>query len=668
MSVQRTFADAWRSPQHTLKRLQILQSHVDFEDDFLDCILRLLSVPKAETQCFRLVKIIATFLTTSTEWVTPVLSTLLPYLSAKDKTVRFRAVQITVHILKSIPTIDDDMYIPIRHELIKRLHDKLPAIRNEVASVMPHFLDNEHAEDAPEDEMSLVEKVLDVLRNDSNAQVRRTLLASLPLTAETLPYLFERARDKDDTVRRAVFEKVMPSLSDFRHLSVAMREKTLRWGLRDTDEKTRQATARLLCEHWVEDCVRSQESNSEETLPANTLAPPNFPALQELLERIDVINTGTEGGIAQEAMRQFWKGRPDYLSAVEFDEAFWTELTPESAFMIRTFSDFCKSDSTLEALHEEKMPEISQIGYYLQQHLNALLQNIKPPEGDEDELTTAPPPDDHEETLAEADFIVEQLLHISQNLDYSDEVGKRRMFALLRESIALPDLPEENTRIMVDTLRHLTDPRQFCDVVLEAIAEIHDLEDSPPEADPDTVTDPSQNKAPDNPKSTTHDLKSLSLATYMLTNTPPGDGVALSAATLAATVSNLVVPAVRCHIAPIRTLGLKCLALCCLLDRELAEQNLELFRYCARKARGELRRVAVWGLSDLGIVWGLPCEFGEEMMEDLEGEEGREIRELVGRCVAKGVAFGGREPEREEVRDSLREGGRGGCGEEGGER
>ena len=617
MSVRRTFADAWRSPQHTLKRLQSLQGEDTFEEEFLDCLLRLLSVPKAETQCLRLIKIVSTFLTTSTQWVTPVLSTLLPYLGAKDRTVRYRAVQITVHVLKSIPTIDDDMYIPVRHELIKRLHDKLPAVRNEVASVMPHFLDNEDPEEANEEETNLLEKVLDVLRNDSNAQVRRTLLAALPLTAETLPYLFERARDKDESVRRAVFEKVMPSLSDFRHLSVAMREKTLRWGFRDTDEKTRNATARLVCEHWIEDCVRSQEGGSDETLPANTLAPPSVPALKELLERIDVINTGTEGGIAQEAMYQFWKGRPDYFSAIEFDESFWTDLTPESAFMIRTFSDYCKSDAVHESTHEEKMPEVSQVGYYLQQHLNTLLQNVKPPES---EVISA----DHEERLAEDDFIVEQLLHMTQNLDYSDEIGKRRMFALLRESIAIPDLPEDNARIMVDALRLLTDSRQFCDVVLEAIAEIQDLES------PDIAQD-----ALAEDKGGVYDLKRLQLATAMLQNIKAGD---ISDATLAATVETLVVPAVRAH-GPVRVLGLKCLALCCLLDVELAKQNLELFRYCARKADGELRLLAIKSLSDLGIAHQMVCEFDADMETEEPG-----VKQLISQCVAKGVAFGAAAP------------------------
>ena len=602
MSVRRSFADAWRSPQHVLTRLQSLQHEEDFEAEFIECILRLLPVPKTETICARLIKIISSFFTTSTQFATPVLSTLLPYLSAKDRTVRFRAVQITVHILKNIPTIDDDMYVPIRHELIKRLHDKLPAVRNEAASVMAHFLGNEEPEEAGEEEVNLLEKVLDVLRNDGNAQVRRTLLSNLPLTPDTLPYLFERARDKDDTVRRAVFDKVMPSLSDFRHLSVAMREKTLRWGLRDTDEKTRQATARLICEHWIEDCVRSQEANVE-TLPTNTLAIPSMSALQELLERIDVINTGTEGGVAQEAMRQFWKGRPDYLAEIEFDEIFWTHLTPETAFMVRTFSDFCKHDDMHEAMHEERMPEVSQIGFYLQQHLNSLLQNIRP----------AAPNDEHEERLAEEDFMVEQLLHITQNLDYTDHVGKQRMFSLMRESIAIPDLPEENARIMVDALRLLTDERQFSEVILEAIAEIHDMEDE---------------------NGDVYDLKCLQLATAMLQNVKEGD---INDSTLAATVENLVVPAVRAH-GPVRILGLKCLALCCLLDVELAKQNLDLFKYCANKGTEELQSMAIKALSDVGIAHQMPSDFDMDTTDP-------GTKQLITQCVAKHVAFGGVIPE-----------------------
>ena len=73
------------------------------------------------------------------------------------------------------------------------------------------------------------------------------------------------------------------------------------------------------------------------------------------------------------------------------------------------------------------MPEVTRLGFYLQKYTNALLESIKSAAelggGDEDTV--------------EQEFIVEQLLHIAQTLDYTDEAGRRKMFSLLREALTM---------------------------------------------------------------------------------------------------------------------------------------------------------------------------------------------------------------------------------------
>ncbi|KAK3100834.1 chromosome condensation complex Condensin, subunit G, partial [Teratosphaeriaceae sp. CCFEE 6253] len=165
-------------------------------------------------------------------------------------------------------------------------------------------------------------------------------------------------------------------LGDFRHLSLTHREKLLRWGLRDRDEAVRKATARLFRERWIEDCaalpaeqaLEQEEEGAEagQKKPSTHAAAPSLDALLELIERIDVINSGGETGIAQRAMREFWQGRPDYVDYVSFPDTFWEELTPELAFVARTFNDYCRSSGKedgyegprmLDGMVEEKLPE-----------------------------------------------------------------------------------------------------------------------------------------------------------------------------------------------------------------------------------------------------------------------------------------------------------------------
>jgi condensin complex subunit 3 len=378
-----------------------------------------------------------------------------------------------------------------------------------------------------------------------------------------------------------------------------MREKLLRWGLRDRDETVRKATGRLFYERWIEDCAGSRitEGDDDDDAPPNNntkkAAPPDFSALNELLERIDIVNSGVEGGIAHEAMSNFWKGRPDYREALTFDETFWNGLTAESAFVARSFNDFCREEGNgkYEDLADEKIPEVTALAYYLHQNIRRLLNRINNPDDVEG---------GEEETL-EQEFIVEQLLQICLTLDYSDEVGRRKMFSLLRETLAVPNLPEEVTKLTIEVLRCLCGPdaageSEFCGVVLEAVAEVHDTivsddsfmsakseagsesgatrgESASSEAPEDEDEDGSPN--PDVPfnkeeakakvlREIMINMKCLYIAQCMLQNVV---GNLQDNVHLVTMLNNLVVPAVRSHEAPIRERGLECLGLCCLLDK-----------------------------------------------------------------------------------------------------
>lgn len=500
--------------------------------------------------------------------------------------MRYRATQIISHIVNSLDAIDDEVYRMIRHGLLRRIRDKEAAVRVQAVLGLSRLVGNEgDDEDDDDGSTALLEKLIDILQNDAAADVRKTLLLNLPLTPATLPYLLERARDLDAATRRALYSRLLPTLGDFRHLSLSMREKLLRWGLRDRDENVRKATGKLFYERWIEDCAGN---HPEEGGPVNQLSPPNMSALLELLERIDVVNSGMEGGVAHEAMRSFWEGRPDYREAVVFDEKFWDDLTAESAFLARSFNDFCRveNEDKYEDLADEKMPEVTALAHFLGKYSSALLGKLK-----QANLTGGT----NEGDTMEIEFVVEQLLHIALTLDYSDEVGRRKMFSLLRENLAVPELPEECTKLTVEVLRCVCGPdaageNEFCSVVLEAVAEVHDAittEDSFVSAKSEISDDTSsvsrstrsRSETPGTDEEVPFDkekakakilreiminMKCLHIAQCMLQNVETNLQQNMHLVTM---LNNLVVPAVRSHEAPIRERGLECLGLCCLLDK-----------------------------------------------------------------------------------------------------
>jgi len=635
MSVGEVFAEAQRAAvgyKGLSKRLRRLENTPGFENQIKQCVFRLLDVSKSEVAGNRIIKFLTTYVESAeieSPAISAVLEALLPYLCAKDKTMRYRATQITSQILGVLNAIDDDLYRVIRHELIKRLRDKVPAIRLEAVMALGRLVENEMDEEEQQEQDSdgdydaapnLLEKLLDVLQNDTNADVRRALLLNLPVTPTTLPYLLERARDRDAPTRRALYSKLLPTLGDFRHLSLSMREKLLRWGLRDRDEKVRKAAAKVFRERWIEDCAGSRMT-AEEKAEHKGLLEPSISALLELLERIDILNSGNKTGIALDAMKEFWAGRTDYLDAVAFDDDFWSNLTPESAFMARTFNDYCQQDSSYHSLVEEKMPEVTRLGFYIQQHINTLLSRIR----------GAREAGAGEEETVEQEFILEQLLHIAHTLDYTDEIGRRKMFSLLREALAMEDLPEESTRLAIEALRLVCNSdaageREFTSVVLEAIAEVHDIISSSdvdgPDAEEDsfvsahselsshsaiTSTPKASKKPVRSPEETEAraikeimiNMKCLHIAQTLLQNVT---GNLQSNIHLRTMLDNLVIPAVRSHETPIRERGLLCLGLCCLLESTLADENLSLFVHCLKKGNESLQVMSLQILCDVYLM------------------------------------------------------------------
>ncbi|KIH92919.1 condensin complex subunit 3 [Sporothrix brasiliensis 5110] len=631
----------------------------DFNEEFVRCVYRVMPVKKSEPVGDKVIRFVGLFLrhaiekdnellgevdedastmpeTPGTRLTGVLVDKVLLLLVAKDKYVRYRATQLISHIVNSLDAIDDDLFQKLRSGLLRRIRDKEAMIRAQAVLGLGRLAGNsvEEAQDSDDSEggaaaIGLLDKLLEVLQNDPSADVRRSLLVNLPILPNTLPYLLERARDSDAATRRAVYSRLLPALGDFRHLSLSMREKLLRWGLRDRDENVRKAAGRLFRERWIEDCAGLPEAG-EDGQPAEPAAP-SFDGLLELLERIDVVNSGVDEGVALEAMQGFWEGRPDYRDAVNFDDAFWETLSAESVFMARSFNDFCRSDDSgkYEYLIEEKLPEVTKLAFYLERYTKVLVDAIKRAEEkevDEDE-------EDEEEDTVEQEFIVEQLLHIALTLDYSDEVGRRKMFALLRQSLSISDLPDEVTKLTVNVLRDICAPdaageREFCSVVLEAVADVHDTilddvdtneaaeDDSFHSARSEVSSDTTPTKSRQSskqPELTEEEaqakaikeivinLKCLHIVQCMLSNV---SGSLQKNDHLVAMLNNLVVPAVRSHEAPVRERGLVCLGLCALLDRSLAEENLEVFMRFYTKGHTSLQITALHILTDILNVHG----------------------------------------------------------------
>ena len=273
-------------------------------------------------------------------------------------------------------------------------------------------------------------------------------------------------------------------------LSIAQRETIVRNGLGDREGSVKAAAAQLLG-HWV-DVVRDDGSKREDRdAKGNVKKEVSEETIEDLLAFLGLFDLA-EGKVAEDALSSVFETRIDIYEHLEFPEEYWSELTPERAFLARVFIDKCvakdhrnKVDSTL--------PVTTAMAFRIQDAYNALVQHIhedealmQDPEADEDEEERAA----REDARLDRELTIGELLKLAVNLDYGDEIGRRKMFQLVRGMLAQDVLPEPLLQYALDVLRVLTpDEKDLIRVVVEVVHELRDPGDEDGEEKGDVTAD-----------------------------------------------------------------------------------------------------------------------------------------------------------------------------------
>ncbi|KAK9245545.1 nuclear condensing complex subunit [Lipomyces tetrasporus] len=521
--------------------------------------------------------------TVCSRFVEYLLQHLLRGVDARSKVVRYRVCQLLASVVQTVGEIDDDLFQDLRSAFVRRVHDKESSVR--VQAVMGLCrLQGTDDEDEPE---PVSELLLNTLQHDSKAEVRRPVLLNLDKSNITIPYVLERARDVDTSTRRCVYTRILPAIGDFRLLSIGMREKILSWGLNDHDASVRNAAIKAFATGWL-------ENTGNDVL--------------ELLERLDVLNSK----VAAQAMKELFGYRPDLVKNLTFPDTLWDNLTAETVFLACSFAAYCR-ESGMENLLEDKMPEVTKLGFYIEQYSEFL--NVE----------------DTEVNTVEHEFILEQLISIASNMDFSDEIGRRKIFSVIRNILAKETLSEVITDSAVTVLRKVSiRERDFCQIISETISDLHDQigsdDDNPNGGDdsfhsalsavesPASVASKSTSRGSDtgsrrslslNDERAVREilinLKCLHIAQCMLENL---EGALKNNLTLMSMLEDLIIPSIRSHEAPVRERGLRCLGLCCLLDKELSLENIVLFMHCFNKGHDAVQVEALQIICDILISHG----------------------------------------------------------------
>lgn len=459
---------------------------------------------------------------------------------AKDRHVRFRCCHILSTVINSLSDIDDDLFEDLRDSMFARSYDKDASTRLKAVLALCRIQSSaEDGEEESAEEKQLQELLLSLIQNDPSADVRRAILFNLKVTKKTLPYLLERARDTNATTRKSVYGRTMKNIGDFRMLRIGMREKLLQWGLKDRDTSVEQAATKMLVTQWLETCDGS---------------------VQELLQRLDVLNST----VAETAVELIFEQKPQMVSNLSFKDS-WDSLTPETAFLARVYAQYCLKKG-FDDLVDAQVPEVTKIAFFIERDLQNLTVD--------------------EEGYSEREFVLEQLLLLAQQLDYGDEIGRRKIVDVLTNALTNKDLSDTLVSAVVNVFHKLcTRERDFIQVLVEIVVDIEDI--ARESEDPDRVL------------STT--LRCLAITQTVLeqVETSLESNVELSGL-----LDSLVLPSVRSHVIAIRERGLRCLGLLSLLSREQASDNLMVFGHCVHKGEAEFKVEALKVMSDILVLHG----------------------------------------------------------------
>ena len=117
-----------------------------------------------------------------------------------------------------------------------------------------------------------------------------------------------------------------------------------------------------------------------------------------------------------------------WLSDNPLIEHYWTNLTAETAFLARVFVEHCKATQD-ETRLEATLPVVTSVAFGIEKSYKSLGDMCSEDDSNIDEAERIK----REDKIFDKEFVVAELLKLAIHLDYSDEIGRRKMVQLVRE-------------------------------------------------------------------------------------------------------------------------------------------------------------------------------------------------------------------------------------------
>ncbi|KAL7664237.1 Nuclear condensin complex subunit 3 C-terminal domain-containing protein [[Candida] zeylanoides] len=588
---------------------------------------------------------------------------LLRGLQAKDKHVRYRVVQLLAYLLNNIGEIDEELFTALKWSLNRRIHDKEPNVRLQTIVAISRFQylpQSAGGMKATENIMSAMQNddsaevrraaLLNLIKTDDtiplilersrdvNSINRRLVYSRISkelgdfrdLDIELREELLRNGlHDRDQSVQSAAIKMLAHNWFETVHEDLLELIDNLRLVDKEGEQVAHTAVRLFYAtrEDFVAKATITKDAWKELTTELAFFIRTFYEFCNEK-QMFDTIDRFYPESIElSQILQKYLKLRKSFITNNEDMVHHYQRLHSELEDLRRHEYEL-EVGSTDEASSRSK----EDIAVLLKDQRSQIAEKLEIFEEPRQNYAT------YYEQLQELEFIIKQLFSIAKDYDYSDEIGRREMLRITRSTLTNDELSDELIELSLKVLQKISiNERDFSTMCTEIVTDIRDsymdendetfhsaisnIDDDDDKRDGDgndddhdddeedsqRATQPSPSRESDTsshkrrkrePKQPPDDtlIQCLLITQHLLELTEE----TITNVSLSSLLDGLVRPSVlRNDSVYIRNLAMTCLGLFCLLDRQLAIQQLYLFGVAASRADEELRIISVKVIVDI---------------------------------------------------------------------
>ncbi|KAJ3395960.1 hypothetical protein HDU92_004457 [Lobulomyces angularis] len=570
LTTSEIFNQTLRATKAQLKKLTLKltenfkNSKTQTKQEIKHSLYKILTIKKGVKEAEKILNFFNTFLITlgseSSDFGEDIVRELLAGVNAKDKTVRYRILQIFEVVIRNLPELSDDIYLGIRTSALKRSNDKEISVRIIAINLLCFYFQD--TGDEKEDSLTKA-RLLEILDFDPSPEVRMLVISNIEINAETMPTLVLKSREVEKKVRKILYVELGKKEKNLeKFVTVQQKEFLFNNGLQDRAADVQNECLKCMCKKF---CA-------------------NFD-YYGLLQFITLDNPE----IAETALIFFlkesnWKSNIDIGEECNNNE-FYSET--RKWFFTRVYLEFLAKNKHEQYL-EKSLPTVP----YLIQQLSSHFQILR-------EL---PVTDDEEsdDVVKTNEFCILEILKICKLHDFIDEFGRRMFLDFLRSGSFEVNIENEKCLSLIITLiKNLsTSEQDFTSIMVEVL---HYIRDSEVEIIKETQEFSNYN---DNDIEISSDglYDCLRVVVYVLQNVEKSHTENPS---LNGIIEQFILPSLNYESGNLRILGLNCLGLICLLDKAFALKYSPYFFQFSQSGEYSLELKALEVLLDLIMFYGI---------------------------------------------------------------